>query len=219
MLTPTAAFVSAVPKLSRRRHHAVSPRRLPTCQVSPPTDEYRHAEMLDDDEAQSQMPVWNSVIHASLKRKLQGLVAETPVASGVSGLLHAAQGYTVSTRDIDFDHPPGNLPPAQLVTYLLSAFQRDALVGAAAFVGMASQSCHVKQSSPQSLVLFIGDNDSYRALLRVHAFFCGAPRFEASGQKCVVSAEIRSSDDDTSKFDFQLSNHDGSWLIDEVFRL
>lgn len=198
------------------------------CSTSPPPadEEYRHAEMLDDAEACSYMNTWNSVIHASLKRKLQGLIAESPVASGVSALLHTAPGHSagVSPRpgspDTLESSPPSGLTPEQVVSYLLAAFQRDALAGAAAFVSLASRNCRVRLTTPQTLVLFIGDNDSYRPLLHVQSFYCATPRFEAGGAKCVVSAEVRGTDSEKFKFDFQLSCDDsGAWLIDELFRL
>lgn len=206
------------------RPTVTQPRRCPmVCKMVPPAEDYRHAEMLDDAEAAADMTVWNSVIHASLKRKLAGLVAEHPVANGVSALLHAAPGYPVGTVGLDSDRPPVGLNPVQVCAHLLSELKRDALAGAAVFCSLSSSNCHVKFTAPHTLVLFIGDNDSYRPLLRVSSFLCGLPRFEDGAKKCVVSVNVHSpvvTEEEPAKFDFQLSCDDaGSWLIDEVFRL
>lgn len=221
-MSSLAFVIHALPLLRRQPERNVCRRRI-VCQVGPTPDDYRRAEMLDDDEASANMSVWNNVIHASLKRKLQGLVAESPVTNGVSALLNTAPGHMVSTKAFDSDDAPPGLTPAQVVNYLLSAFKKDALAGAAAFVSLASQSCHVRHTSPQTLLLFIGDNDNYRPLLRVTSFYCGPPRFEASGTKCVIDVEVHSpnvGENESAKFDFQLScDAVGSWFIDEVFRL
>lgn len=217
------SFVTHALPLLRCGQKTNTCRRRFVCLMNSTPEDYRHAEMLDDAEASADMSVWNTVIHASLKRKLQGLVAESPVTNGVSALLHTAPGHAVSTRTFDSDGAPSGLTPGQVVTYLLSAFKRDALAGAAAFVSVASESCHVRQTSPQTLVLFIGDNESYRPLLRVTSFYCESPRFEASGTKCVITVEVHSpnvGENESAKFDFQLScDAAGSWFVDEVFRL
>lgn len=241
--------------------------------------EYRQSELLDDDEAAAAMKVWNDVIHASLKRKLQGLVAEKPVTNGVSALLQTSPAVTSSSSSsssssttsqsssptslssptsssatspssstfrppssVDVDAAGGvtsaaggehtsGLSPGQVVSHLLSSFKQDALTGATTFVKVASQDCHVKHTNAETLVLFIGDNDSYRPLLRISSFYVAAPRFEAGGMKCVISVETHQlevsvsggesgNSEDCAKFDFQLScDASGAWLIDEVFRI
>lgn len=231
--------------------------------------EYRRSELLDDDEAAAAMKVWNDVIHASLKRKLQGLVAEKPVTNGVSALLHTSPAVTSSSTSSSSSssssttppttslssptssssstfRPPSSvdvgaastagehtsgLSPGQVVSHLLSSFKQDALTGATTFVKVSSQECHVKHTNAETLVLFIGDNDSYRPLLRISSFYVAAPRFEAGGMKCVISVETHQPEvsvsggesgnsEDCAKFDFQLScDASGAWLIDEVFRI
>lgn len=198
-------------------------------------EEYRHFELLDDEEASADMTVWNTVIHASLKRKLQGLISESQITNGVSALLHtspatqhtpssspspsASTTLTPTVRDADI-----NKSPAQVISYLLSSFKQDALVGACAFVQVASDSCHVKHTNPETLVLFIGDNENYRPLLRLTSFCIENPRFEHSHLNCVVTVVIHLpnvGENETAKFDFQLStdNVNGNWFVDEVFSL
>lgn len=201
------------------------------CTKGPPGEDYQRAELLDDNEASASMGVWNTVIHASLKRKLQNLAAETPVVNGVSALLNRAPGQVgnivLTTEDDDarketVSNVSGMTCPDNVVTFLLEAFKRDGLSGASAFVSLASGKCRVRSTSPHTLVLFVGDNESYRPLLRVTSFVCAAPRYEAGGQECVVTAEVHSPCvvEEVAKFDFQLSvDEHGSWLIDEVFRL
>ena len=164
------------------------------------------------------MQVWNNVIHASLKRKLEGLKAENPVQNGVSALMHAAPGYTSATPISDAAHVPP-MPPGEVVSHLLSSFVEDALVGAAFFIQVASHTNHVKRATPQSLVLFVGDNESYRILLRLARFSVQIPRFKDSGSDCVVRADIFDDRDQSAAFDFQLACYEGQWLIDECFRI
>lgn len=178
------------------------------------------------------MTVWNSVIHASLKRKLQGLVAEDPFASGVSALMHAAPGYAAfhqpqphhdphhqSRSDLIHDVAVEK-HPEDVVARLLDTFRQDALAGAECFIRLATERNHVKRSSPQALVLFVGDNDSYRVLLHVTKFSCNAPRWEHSGDRCIVTANVWDAGVDSAIFDFQMERApEGGWLVDEVFRL
>lgn len=194
------------------------PHTPPVCLVGSDgtTDYYRRAEGLDDPQVPA-MTVWNSVIHASLKRKLEGLVAESPVRNGVSALLHASAGYSTIEAPIPAA-PHMDTPPQEVVDFLLSSFVADALQGATNFIRVASQSNHVKKSSPKFLLLFVGDNESYRPLLRAKRFHVQEARFERSGKQCVISAHVWTSDG-LSNFDFQLSLYEGQWLIDEVFRL
>lgn len=183
---------------------------------------YRDQEGFDEQESTADMNVWNSVIHASLKRKLQGLVAENPVASGVSGLIHAAPGYGTPDENEqaeNADEGLQTLQPGEVVDRLLSSFTQDALMGATTFIKLASHSNHVKKTTPQTLVLFIGDTDSYRILLHITSFTQEPPRFEQAGEKCVVRAVVTSVQGQGASFDFQLSYDGTQWLIDEAFRL
>lgn len=85
------------------------------------------------------------------------------------------------------------------------------------FVQVASERNHVKRSTPERLVLFVGDNDSYRLLLRVNRFVVERERFGGEGE-CVVRAQVWGSGEEAA-FDFMMVYHKGEWLIDEVFRL
>lgn len=206
--------------------------RLPTrcCQ----RNEQQHPERDDSGSDTDDMAVWNSVIHASLKRKLHTLISEeNPVTSGgVSSLLNNTYNPTPSSSFQSQSQKSPSQPivtadksPDDVVRTLLATFKRDALLGATAFVSFASSNCHVKHTNPQTLLLFIGDNESYRPLLRLSSFNVAAPRYESSLTKCVVTVDLHLPDvsaEETAKFDFQLSldNTDSAnWLIDEVFRL
>lgn len=164
------------------------------------------------------MNMWNSVIHASLKRKLDGLAAENTVTNGVSALLHAAPGIISHVGAPALPHMRSGRTPTEVVAFLLQSFVKDALVGAKNFIELASEVNHVKRSTPHRLVLFVGDNENYRPLLRITHYDIHTARYEGSGQRCVLRADVYGTAE-RAAFDFQLSCEDGEWLIDEVFRL
>lgn len=217
-LRSSPAFLRPISKSHRRP----SIRRVTTALLGAdggPAAYYREQEGLDDADESASMAMWNSVIHASLKRKLEGFVAENPVVSGVSALMHASPGYASPGETCPSPNMPQNLSPELLVSHILNTFIEDALAGATAFIQYASPSNYVGLSTPQGVVLFAGDNESYRPLLHIQSFKCDPPKFEKSGSKCVVRAYLQSAQE-AFTFDFQLSSADGtSWLVDELFRL
>lgn len=138
--------------------------------------------------------------------------------------MHAAPGYAALNDHTHESDVLPNLqlgkPPEDVVSELLDSFRKDALRGAHAFIAVATERNHVKKSTPQSLVLFVGDNQSYRVLLHIDRFSCKAPRWEQSGERCVVTANVWGTAGDFAVFDFQMERKDDNfWLVDEVFRL
>ena len=199
-LVPRTRFRSTV--CARRPRRASTPK----CVIGPTADYYREAEDLDD--ATSNMDIWNNVIYASLKRKLSNL-PHTP--------MHSLSSLIPPTEEPPQPAATQQLPPLDVINNLMLAFERDAMRGAAMFVQVASPRNHVRTSTPARLVLFVSDNESYRIMLRVESFSVIREQFGEEGQ-CVVRAEVRGGGEE-AVFDFMLSQYDGEWLIDEVFRL
>lgn len=144
--------------------------------------------------------------------------------------MHAAPGYAApqqEERDTQqqqrsdvMHHDAAGKQPEDIVASLLETFRQDALAGAKCFIQLATERNHVKRSSPQALVLFVGDNDSYRVLLHVSKFSCNPPRWEQSGERCIVTANVWGAAVESAVFDFQMERAPGGgWLVDEVFRL